>query len=93
MKETGQSCIRKEVISYKVHTLETGVRRSVTLTRDQSVGSEASAFNINNEFLLKLKIFRKKMKLFGAYLPIFLAIGLAIVLLECEAGRRGGGGM
>ena len=32
------------------------------------------------------------MKLFGAYLPIFLAIGLAIVLLECEAGRRGGGG-
>ena len=32
------------------------------------------------------------MKLFGAYLPILLAIGLAIVLLECEAGRRGGGG-
>ena len=32
------------------------------------------------------------MKLFGAYLPIFLAIGLAIALLECEAERRGGGG-
>lgn len=66
--------------------LETGLRRNAN---QRPVDSEASPFNINNAIL---KIFRKKMKLFGAYLPIFLAIGLAIVLLECEAGRRGGGG-